>query len=94
MCVSLVLVISHILNLRVSGDTSFPLASPTQHPFHRWADCFILAVRAAQPAAGAPHAFFQLAHYPSHVIVSRLCFFDECYPTNPLVARKRCETFP
>ena len=66
----------------------------TEHPFLRPAQLFVLAVRAADPAAGTAHAFFEFSDGPFDVLFPGLVFFNKRHPTDPLVAGERSEAVP
>ena len=51
-------------------------------------------MRAARPAAGAALALQQIFFEAGEVLFSRLFFFDDGHPADPLIACKWGETLP
>jgi hypothetical protein len=68
--------------------------SPVEHCLYRRAYRLILAMNTTQPATRPAHPFLEFTDRPFNMLPSRLVFFDEGNPTDPLIARKGCQILP
>jgi hypothetical protein len=71
-----------------------PLGPSTKDEFLRRAQCLILPVNTAIPAAGAAHALFQLRTHPFNMFPPLFRLLDGDSPTDPLIAGERRKALP